>query len=78
MNLSSMFSLNLRDVAKGLVLAVISAVVTYVYQATLVPGFTFGMIDLNACLTIGGVAGVSYLVKNYFSTPDGKVMGVIG
>lgn len=73
-----MFTLNLRDIAKGIVLAIISAVVTYVYQATLIPGFTFATIDLHSTLTIAGIAGVSYLFKNFFSDSHGKVIGVVG
>lgn len=77
MTTSGMFSLAWRDVGKGLLLAVISAVVTHIYEATALPGFSFLTIDWGATLTIGGIAAISYLVKNFFTDSQGKFGGVL-
>lgn len=69
-----MFSLTLKDIAKGLVLAVISAAVTLAYQQLSVGG----AIDWNAMQIVAELSGLSYLIKNYFSSTDGKFAGSVG
>ncbi len=78
MNTSQMFTLNWTDVAKGVVVAVFSAAITYLYMATQVIGFSFSTVNWDAMLTVGMIAGVSYLFKNFVSNSDGKVIGLIG
>lgn len=74
MNLSNMFKLNWADIAKGIVMAVIGAILTAVYQQLSVGG----PIDIHAMFIVGELAGISYLVKNFFSDSNGKVLGAIG
>ncbi len=64
---SQLFSLKTRDVIKGLVVAVITAVLMSVQQA-LTDG---GKIDLKQTAVVAGIAGASYLLKN-FCTDDVK------
>lgn len=71
--MSKLFTLNVRDFIKGLVMAVIGAVLTGLYQAV-AAGMTP---DIRSMLTVGALAGLSYLIKNLFTTSDGKVFGAI-
>lgn len=75
---SKIFNLNLKDVAKGLAVAVITAVVVYLGDVLQAPGFDFATFDWGSILNIGLSAGLAYLVKNFFSTNEGKFLGMIG
>lgn len=75
---SKIFSLNFKDVSKGIAVAVITAVVVYLGDALQAPGFDFSTFDWGAILNIGLSAGLAYLVKNFFSTNEGKFLGMIG
>jgi hypothetical protein len=75
---SGIFRLNLSDLARGLVLAVLTAVLTSCQQA-----ISSGNMDPSAWdwRAIGGVALaaiVAYLLKNLVSDEQGKVLGRIG
>lgn len=75
---SGIFKLGMVDLAKGLVLALLTAVLTSAQQA-----ITAGNLDPASWdwRTIGGVAlgaGVAYLLKNLLSTTDGKFAGMVG
>lgn len=73
---SPTLSLNLPDWLKGLVMAVISAVLVTVQQTLATGGIS--TIDWQV---VGGIAlttGVSYLIKNFFSDTNGKVAGIPG
>jgi uncharacterized MnhB-related membrane protein len=63
---SGQFSLNYKDLLKGLVLAVISAVLT-----ALLPLLQAGDFKLNWALigTVAATTAVSYLLKNFFQPP---------
>jgi uncharacterized MnhB-related membrane protein len=63
---SGQFSLNYKDLLKGLVLAVISAVLT-----ALLPLLQAGDFKLNWALigTVAATTAVSYLLKNFFQAP---------
>lgn len=87
---SPIFSINLKDVGKGLATAVFAgaalavfAVLQGVFNS---PGFDLFSIDwisvahsaLNAAV-IGAEGGFTgYIMKNFFSDQDGKVFGKIG
>lgn len=74
MNLSTLFHLNWADLAKGIVMAVIGAILTAIYQAV-----SAGMtIDIRSMATVGLLAGLSYIIKNWFSDSQGRVFGKIG
>lgn len=73
-NTSTLFHLNWADIAKGLVTAVIGAVLTAGYQALSVGG----PIDFKAMGTVALLAGLSYIIKNFFSDSQGRVLGAIG
>lgn len=77
-----MFSINSKDVLKGLVVAVISGMVLPLLAIFQSPGFDLSTINWHQLLTIaadGALAGfASYLTKNFFSDEQGKVLGKIG
>lgn len=75
---SKMFKLNVRDVSKGFALAVITAVMTWLLQILDAPGFSVYQIDWTEIGRIAFAAGVSYLIKNYLSDGQGRIMGSIG
>lgn len=75
---SSFFKLDLKDVAKGLAVAVLAVVVGAIQQGLSAHGVNFGDYDWMGILDIAWKAGASYLVKNLLSTQDGKVLGLVG
>ncbi len=82
MNTSGMFSLNLGDFVRGLVLAIFAGVFLPVLAVLQTPGFDFTHIDWHTVEILainGGLAGLAaYLTKNFFSTSDNKFVGKIG
>lgn len=75
---SKMFALDWRDVAKGLAISVISAVLAWILQVVNAPGFDFATVQWDEVLRIAFSAGVAYVLKNFLSDPQGKVLGTIG
>lgn len=75
---SAMFSLKFQDFTKGIATAVFAAVLSWVSQALSIPGFTFDQMDWAQVWHIALYAGLAYVMKNYFSDEQGKVLGKIG
>lgn len=71
--MSNLFKLNWRDAVKGLVVAVLASVLTFVYQS--VTGNT--AVDWNQVLQIAISSGLGYIIKNYFTNDEGRLMGKI-
>jgi hypothetical protein len=61
---SGFLSLNWKDLGKGLIVAVIGAVVTPIYSSLEAGSL---VINWKQVLTIGLTAGLSYLLKNLFT-----------
>ena len=74
--MSNIFKLNKEDLIKGLVVTVVSAVLT-AFLALLQKGFSWSMADLTQVGVVALTAGLSYLLKNFASDEDGKVLGKI-
>lgn len=73
MERSSLFSLNWRDFLKGLLMAMLSAVITFVYQVVQA-GTAF---DANFFKAMGVVAIttlLAYLSKNLFENKEGDLV----
>ncbi len=73
---SAFFALDSNDFAKGLIVAVCAAVLTFVANLFQAPGFSFGGIDWGQIGQIALMAGVSYLAKNLLTTQTGSFMGM--
>ena len=69
-NMSKLFSLNLNDWLKGLVVAIISAVLTLLIQQ-----LQTGNIDWKDVAGVGAIAGMSYILKNLATSDEGKLLG---
>lgn len=72
MKRSSLFSLNWRDFLKGLLLAVLSAVVTFLYQV-IQTGITFDAEFFKAVGVVAITTLLAYLSKNLFENSDGDL-----
>ena len=73
-----MFTINGADFAKGIVMAVITAVLTWLLQMLDVPGFSVSTIDWGMIGRIAMTAGLGYIVKNYLSNEKGQVVTPLG
>lgn len=67
---SKLFRLDIKDLIKGCVVAVITAVLTYVSNIGVA-------VDVTTLVQISVTAGAAYLVKNLFSDGYGKICGVV-
>lgn len=72
MQLSNLFRLNWADVIKGLIMAVLSAILTAVYQALV----AHTPVDIYTMLDVAEISGVAYIIKNFFSDSNGAPLGV--
>lgn len=71
--ISSEFSkLNNRDWLKGLVMVVISAVLTIALEVLQNGSLSF---DWNKIAVVGLTAGVAYILKNLGTYQDGRMLG---
>jgi len=71
MNLSTLFKLNSQDFVKGLIVAILTALIAYLGDLT-----TLLSADPTLILKIAITAGISYLLKNFISDENGKVLGI--
>jgi hypothetical protein len=71
--MSKLFNLNLVDIVKGIIVAVLSAVLSVLYQALTAQA----VIDPKQLLLVGLTAGLGYLLKNVFTSADGKFLGKV-
>ena len=74
---SPLFKLHLPDWTKGLLLAITAPVLTALLSFLNTPGFSWSDLDFHLLFKVGLVAGLSYLIKNFFSDSEGKVFGKI-
>lgn len=66
---SSFLNLNLKDLTKGLGLAIITSIMTYLYQV--VQAGSFNTLNLKQIGVTVSLAVISYLIKNFTSNSDG-------
>jgi len=69
---SNFFSLNWLDLAKGLLVAVIGAILTGVYQAIQAGALAWTWLFWQPIVLTGVGAGIAYLIKNFFSNSAGE------
>lgn len=75
--MSGFFSLDRKDLLKGLVVAVLAAVLTWAAQVLNAPGFDVSSVQWSEIARIALMAGFSYLGKNLMTAENGKVGGVL-
>lgn len=72
---SSMFRLGWKDLLKGLIVAVLTAVLLYIQTAMTAPEFSFLAINWIALANVSLAAGIGYLIKNFVTDNEGNILG---
>jgi hypothetical protein len=67
---STFLTLNTTDFLKGLIMAVLSSVITLVYQTVEAGSLVF---DWKTIGTIALTSGLAYIMKNLFTNSTGKL-----
>ena len=70
--MSKFLNLNSTDFIKGLIMAVLSSVITVVYQTVEAGSLTF---DWKAIGTMALTSALAYIMKNLFTNSTGKLFG---
>jgi hypothetical protein len=65
---STIFTLNTNDFLKGLIMAVLSSVITVIYQTIEAGSLVF---DWKVIGTMALTAGLAYIMKNLFTNSNG-------
>lgn len=82
MTTSKMFTLTLSDWEKAFIMAIIGGLFLPIAAMVQTPGFSVTNINWQSVLllALNGaiVAGVGYLVKNFFSDSNGSFAGIMG
>lgn len=68
---SDIFSINWRDLGKGFVTAVITAALTAI-ATSIEAGHLPTLAELKTAGLIGLVAGIAYIIKNFFTNGTGE------
>lgn len=71
MEQSTLFTLNTSDFIKGLLMAVLSTVITIVYQTVEAGSIVF---DWTAIGTMALTSALAYIMKNLFTNSQGKLL----
>lgn len=69
---STFLNLNSSDFLKGLIMAVLSTVITIVYQTVEAGSLVF---DWKAIGTMALTTALAYIIKNLFTNSEGKFFG---
>lgn len=75
--MSPLFRISLRDFINGLIVAVGSSIALWLLDLLKAPGFNFYSFPWSEMFRIATLAFVGYLGKKFFSTEDGKVLGIV-
>jgi len=75
--MSQLFKLNSSDFTRGLIVAVLAAVVAALAEALKMPNFDFLAYDWTTLLNVALTAGLAYLSKNFLTAENGKFGGVL-
>jgi hypothetical protein len=70
----SFLQLNWKDVLKGFILAVLSALTVGLYQAVELGTIEFTWIFWNPIVMTSIGAGLAYLIKNFFTNSEDKFL----
>ena len=70
--MSAFYNLNIQDLAKGLILTILTSVVTIVYNTVSAGSLTF---DWQAIGLTALTSGLAYLMKNFLTNSKGEFLG---
>ena len=70
--MSTLFNLNIQDLAKGLILTVLTSVITIVYNTVSAGSLIF---DWQAIGLTALTSGLAYLMKNLLTNSKGEFLG---
>lgn len=77
--MNGLFKVSLNDVMKGIIVAVISAIIIAIGGVVMTPNFnafaTDWLVVGQNMINIGIISMVSYLIKQLLTTNDGVVLG---
>ena len=68
--MSNILKLDLKDLGKGLLIAILTAAIQYLATLT-----NLLNVDLNTLISTAVMAGLAYLLKNLATDKEGKVLG---
>lgn len=69
--MSDLYTLDWRDVGKGVLLAVVASILVFL-QGSLANGLT---VDWAELLRVALASGLGYIMKNYLTDKDNKLLG---
>ena len=72
---SGFVRINKSDIIKGFVMAFATPILVYLADIIGVPGFTFAALDIGMLVKIGLASGFTYLIKNWLTDSQGKLLG---
>lgn len=70
--MSTFLNLNIEDLGKGLIITVLTSVLTIVYNTVSAGSLTF---DWNAIGLTALTSGLAYLMKNLLTNSEGQFLG---
>jgi hypothetical protein len=73
MKSSKLFSINIRDIAKGIILAVLSAVITFLYSA-IQAGDWWNKTTLKEIGVVALTAFLAYVIKNFLTNSSDGIL----
>ena len=71
---AKLFSLKWKDAIKGFIVAVITTVITVVFQAIQINEFPQTLNDWKVILIAGIGSGLAYIIKNFLTSSDDKFL----
>ena len=75
--MTSFFTFAKNDLLKGLIVAVLAAVATWLAQVLNAPGFDWYAIQWDEVVRIAVMAGTAYLSKALLTTKEGAFLGAV-
>lgn len=73
--MSKIFSLGVRDLIKGLAMVVATSVLTLLLQIINDKGLSLQTEDWKIIAQVGITSGIGYLLKNYLTAKNDKILG---
>jgi hypothetical protein len=74
---SEYLKINVSDIAKGIAVAVLTAVLQFLYQLVVNNGLNFSQTDFQQLLSVAVLSALGYLSKNLLTDSQGRLVGKI-